>query len=185
LFSGLIIAVAVLSLGVLAYPSMPIRVGEATTESVPASTVGTLTRPTTLTVQTLSTVPTNTPATLFKVVVEYIIGQITTSTTTTYAVPTTVTVSVTVTSSVTSSSSYFTTYTSSYLTPSTSSTYYSVTVAPYAYYGLSGELFAGVALVVLVLCGAIGFYAFGTGKKHGQVKLTQFVSKKPTCISLS
>jgi hypothetical protein len=61
-------------------------------------------------------------------------------------------------------------------------TYRTNTVPPYAYYGLSGASFASVALVVLVLCGGIGFNSLRTGKKHGQVKLTQLVSKTPTCV---
>jgi hypothetical protein len=70
-----------------------------------------------------------------------------------------------------------TTFPSYYLTTN----YHTNTVPPYAYYGLGGVSFAGVALVVLVLCGVLAFYATRVGKKRGQVKLTQFVSKKPTC----
>jgi hypothetical protein len=64
--------------------------------------------------------------------------------------------------------------------PTTS--YHTNSVPPYAYYGLSGESFAGVTLVVLILCVVVGFYATRLGKKRGQVKLTQFVTKKPTCV---
>jgi len=71
------------------------------------------------------------------------------------------------------------TITSRLASTTTSTSYHSTAVPPYAYYGLSEESFAGVLIVVLVLC---GFYAIRSSRKQrGQAKLTQYVNKT-TCI---
>lgn len=173
LFSGLIIAVALLSLGVLASPSVPLIIGQTATQTSSTTTYSTYTK---FTVYSTTLPYTTTYRSS---------GCFTDVAVTPSCFPFTFTFTFFIYPATTTSwqVASATTYTMTSQTTMTSTSYHTNTVPPYAYYGLSGETFAGVVLVVLVLCGALGFYAMRSGKKHGQAKITHFVSKTRTCIT--
>jgi hypothetical protein len=185
----LIIAVAVLGLAIFAYPSMPILIAETPT----------------LTTTNQSTYTDQSPYTTFSTISSTTTALATTTQSTYHGCesvepwdwdgggwvvlgcysPVTFTNALYVSTTlwqVASTTTYELTSTTTFPSYYESTMYHTNTVPPYAYYGFSGASFAGVALVVLVLYGAIGFYSLRTGKRQAQVKLIHSVSKQPNCV---
>jgi hypothetical protein len=184
LLSSLIIAVAVLALAVSAYPSMPILIGETptltttnqstytnqspyTALSTSSSTIG---NPSTFTLICRSGFPAcwggaqSLDCTKILLAGGYLGHGCATSTETEIE-------NTTLQQAVSSTTTYELTSTAMFPSYYPTTIYHTNTVPPYVYYGLSSASFAGAALVVLVLCGIIGFYAARPSKgRHGQAK---------------